>query len=75
MTETISEIASLKDELEFYKSLFKSHSGSVIYNLKIKHENGQRVWIDVIRCDKSELLRLDPDEEVSEWLKPVKCER
>jgi len=71
----MTEIASLKDELEFYKSIFDTHGGSVIYNLTIKHVNGKRVWVDRIRCDKSELLQLDQDEEVSEWLKPVKCER
>jgi len=69
------EIASLKEELEFYKSLFKTHSGSVIYNLKIKNKNGKKIWVDRIRCDRKELLELDRDEEITEWLKPVKCER
>lgn len=73
--ETEMEIASLKEELEFYKSLFDTHSGSVIYNLKIKNKNGKKVWVDRIRCDRKELLELDRDEEITEWLKPVKCER
>ena len=75
MTEKMTEIASLKEELDFYKSIFDTHRGSAIYNLSIKHKNGQRVWIDRILCDKRELLYLDQDEEVIEWLKPVKCER
>ena len=31
------EIKSLKDELNFYKSLFKTHNNSAVFNLKIKN--------------------------------------
>ncbi len=65
----------LETELKFYKSIFKTHSGSVLFNLRIKYKNGKKIWIDKIRCDKNDLLELDNDDEIEEWLKPVKCER
>ena len=63
------------DELEFYKSIFKTHRNSVVYNLYIKYKNKQKIWIDKIRCDKYELKQLDEDEDIKEWLKPIRCER
>ena len=66
---------TLKDDLQFYKSLFKTHRNSVVFNLTIKFKNNKKIWIDHIQCDKNELLDLDIDDEVLEWLKPVKCSR
>lgn len=63
------------EELQFFKSLFKTHSNSVVFNLKIKRMRGKPVWVDKIHDDKKYLESLDKDEEVDEWLKPVKCER
>jgi cell shape-determining protein MreC len=65
----------LEEDLNFYKSIFKTHSGSVLFNLRIKFRNGKQIWIDKIRCDRDYLLELDKDDEIEEWLKPVKCER
>ena len=65
----------LESELEFYKSIFKTHINSCVFQLHIKTINGEKVWVDPIRCDRSFLLTLDKDEEVDEWLRPVKCER
>tara|TARA_B100001175_G_C19046682_1_gene419993 strand:- start:165 stop:431 length:267 start_codon:yes stop_codon:yes gene_type:complete len=70
-----NENLKLNSELELYKSLFNSHRNSVVYNLKIKKKNGKNVWIDRIRDSHEKILELDMDNEVKEWLKPVKCER
>ena len=69
------EINELKFLVEFYQSIWKTHYNSVIYNLKIKYRKGEPVWIDKIKCDRNELLQLDQDDEIIEWLKPIKCER
>ena len=70
-----TEKKTLKGDLKFYKSLFKTHQNSVVFNLTMKSKNGKKVWIDHVRCDKEELLDLDMDDDVLEWLKPVKCSR
>ena len=75
-TETHSEeIRKLKEELEFYKSLFVTRRNSCIFNLKIKKMNGKNVWVDRVRDQREDFLKLDRDEEVEEWLKPIRCER
>ena len=35
-----NELFSTKDELKFYKSIFKTHRNSVLYNIYIKYKNG-----------------------------------
>lgn len=62
-------------DLKFYKSIFITHRGSVVYNLYEKFRKGERIWIDKIRCDRLDVLELDQDEDTIEWLKPVRCER
>ena len=37
------EIESLTKDLEFYKSIFKNHGNSAVFNLKIKTINGVEV--------------------------------
>ncbi len=69
------ELNSTKDDLDFYKSIFKTHSNSVLFNLFIKYKNGKRLWIDKIRTGYHELNKLDIDEDIKNWLKPVRCER
>jgi hypothetical protein len=69
------EIRQLKEELEFYKSLFVTRRNSCIFNLKIKKMNGKNVWVDRVRDQREDFLKLDMDEEVEEWLQPVRCER
>ena len=71
----INENSNLKNELEFYKSLFNKRRNSCIFNLKIKKMNGENVWIDKVLDQREDFLKLDKDEEVEEWLKPVRCER
>ena len=70
-----NRLKECEKELELYKSVFKTHSRSVIHNLKIKKKNGKKVWIDKIHTDKMYLKTLDMDDEIKEWLKPTKCER
>ena len=70
----MDDIIELKKELYFYKSMFISHNNSCLFNLHIKTIKGEKVWIDKVR-EPHRFLELDKDEEVKEWLKPVKCER
>lgn len=70
-----NELATAKGDLEFYKSIFKTHRNSAIFNLRIKSINGKRLWVDKVHDDYSLKKQLDPDEETIEWLQPVRCER
>ena len=70
----LNQINDLKKELHFYQSLFKTHFNSAVFNLYIKTINGEKVWIDPI-LEQHKLHTLDKDEDVVEWLKPVKFER
>ena len=74
---TCKENEQLKKDLEFYKSIFQSHSNSAIFNLRIKTINGERLWVDKVKIhtDYKLLNSLDKDDEVLEWLKPIPCER
>ena len=74
ITKLQKENNELKEELNLYKSIFKSHSNSAVSNLYIKKKNGKRIWIDKI-VQYWELHELDYDPEVKEWLKPIRCER
>jgi hypothetical protein len=69
------ELEIVKEELEFYKSIFKSHHNSVIFNLTIKKKNGKNVWVDPIMDHREYLRTLDRDEQVKEWLQPIKPSR
>ena len=70
-----NELVTVKEDLEFYKSIFMTHPNSAVFNLRIKSINGQRLWVDKVNAEHSLKIQLDPDEETIEWLKPVKCER
>tara|TARA_B100001287_G_C22646748_1_gene513131 strand:- start:185 stop:490 length:306 start_codon:yes stop_codon:yes gene_type:complete len=65
----------LNQDIKFYKSIFKNHFNSVVYNLRIKYKNGERVWIDKLKFNPYEYNDYDEDEELKEWTKPIKCER
>ena len=67
----------IKSELEFYKKIFTLHQNSAIFNLRIKTINGKKIWIDKVldRPNIQLLNSLDKDDEVKEWLKPIRCER
>jgi len=64
----------LEKDLEFYKSILEMRN-SCIFNLHEKTKKGERVWIDIIYAETKELLELDMDDEIKEWLKPVRCEK
>ena len=53
-----NRLKKCEKELEFYKSVFKTHTRSVIQNLKIKKKNGKKVWIDKIHTDKMYLRNI-----------------
>ena len=71
------ENIQLKEDLEFYKSIFQTHSNSALFNLRIKNINGKRICVDKVKIhtDYELLNSLDKDDEVLEWLKPIPCER
>lgn len=69
------ENENLKNELDFYKQLFISHPNSAVFNLYGKTKKGKKVWVDPIRDSREYLESLDPDDEINEWLEPVKCEK
>ena len=67
----------LREEIEFYKSIFKTHYNSAVFNLRIKKRNNKKIWVDKVldRCERKFILSLDQDDETKEWLKHVRCER
>ena len=69
------ENLNLKKEVILYRSLHTTHRNSVVFNLHIKQMNGEKCWVDPISDSREYLLTLDEDDEVKQWLKPVKCER
>jgi len=71
----IETMYNLREELDFYKSIFKSHINSAIFNLRIKKINGENVWYDTVMDRTKILYLLDEDDEVKEWKKPIRCER
>jgi len=71
----IDTINHLREELEFYKSIFKRNTNSAIFNLSIKTINGKRIWYDRVMDRMDLLYHLDEDEDIIEWKKPVRCER
>ena len=70
-----NKLKKCSEELELYKSIFKTHRNSAVFNLKIKKKNDKPVWVDRIHNDREYILSLDTDDEILEWLKPVRCER
>ena len=71
----IETMYNLREELDFYKSIFKSHINSAIFNLRITKINGENVWYDTVMDRTKILYLLDEDDEVKEWKKPIRCER
>ena len=74
-TEENDELYELKEKVKLYESLFKTHRNSVVFNLAIKKRNNKPVWVDRIRDNREYLQSLDSDDEIKEWLKPVRCDR
>ena len=68
------QISQLESDVKFYKSILEMRN-SCIFNLHEKTKKGERVWIDIINAETKELLELDMDDEIKEWLKPIRCEK
>tara|TARA_B100000686_G_scaffold354758_2_gene467011 strand:- start:4475 stop:4768 length:294 start_codon:yes stop_codon:yes gene_type:complete len=75
--QLMNQNINLKKELSFYKSIFRTHFNSAVFNLRIKTINGEKIWVDKIQAytDYQLLEKLDKDNEVLEWMKPIRCER
>jgi len=65
----------LQEQLNFYKSLFKTHHTSCVFNLRMKTKNGKKVWVDPVNDSEEYIRMLDKDEEVDQWLQPVRPSR
>ena len=63
-TKTINE---LELELFFMKQILQ-FPGSMVGNMYIKKKQGNKVWIDKIKVTAEELLTLDMDDDVKQWL-------
>ena len=63
-TKTINE---LELELFFMKQILQ-FPGSMVGNMYIKKKQGNKVWIDKIKVTTEELLTLDRDDDVKQWL-------
>ena len=75
LSKFAKENENLKNELNFYKQLFISHPNSAVFNLHQKTKNDKKVWVDPIRDTVEYLESLDQDDEIKNWLEPVKCEK
>jgi hypothetical protein len=69
------KLSEIQGELDFYKSIFRSHHDSCLFNMKIKTINGKKVWVDPVKDREDYIRTLDKDDEVDEWLQPIKCSR
>ena len=63
-----AHVLDLEEELSFLKSLWTKYPMSVVYQMRIKTKNGKKVWINVRDATHKELLELDQDEEIQEWI-------
>ena len=73
-SETISKITSktktineLELELFFMKQILQ-FPGSMVGNMYIKKKQGNKVWIDKLKVTAEELLTLDMDDDVKQWI-------
>ena len=69
------KLKKCSEELELYKSIFKTHRNSVVFNLKIKKKNDKPVWVDRIHDDREYILSLDSADEIIDRLTPDRCAR
>ena len=67
------QLRDLEEELSFIKSLWTKHPGSVVYHMHIKTKNGKKVWINVRDATLAELITLDQDEDIQEWIDDCRC--
>jgi hypothetical protein len=58
----------LKLELFFMKQILQ-FPGSMVGNMYIKTKQGNKVWVDKLKVTKEELLTLDMDDDVQQWIR------
>jgi hypothetical protein len=66
-------VTELEDELQFLKSLWTKHPMSVVYQMRIKTRNGQKVWVNTRDVTLAELMTLDHDDEIQGWIDDCRC--
>ena len=66
-------VSDLEDELQFLKSLWTKHPMSIVYQMRIKTRDGEKVWVNIRDVTLSELTVLDQDDEVREWIADCRC--
>ena len=66
------QIEYLNKELTFYKTIHE-HYNSLVGNMYVKHQDGQKKWIDKQNVTSQTLQQLDKDEEVLQWLDEIQC--
>jgi len=64
------ETKELKEEVEFMNKIFE-HGKSMVGHMYHKTKQGIKVWVDVINITKKELIELDRDEDVIQWLQDI----
>lgn len=73
LKETIASLESenraLVKEVEFYQSLWRDHSMTVIAMLFKKSREGDPVWVNLQQTTLAELKSLDPDPDVERWIR------
>lgn len=73
LKETIASLESenraLIKEVEFYQSLWRDHSMTVIAMLFKKSRQGEPVWVNLQQTTLAELKSLDPDPDVERWIR------
>jgi len=74
-SEDPKKFRDIEKDLEFYKSIFKTHHNSCLFNMKIKYLKGEKVWVDPTRDSREYISDLDIDSDTEEWLRPIKPER
>ena len=69
-SETNSEAKTINElELElFFMKQILQFPGSMVGNMYIKQKQGNKVWIDKLKVTAEELLTLDMDADVKQWL-------
>ena len=69
-SETTSEAKTINDlELElFFMKQILQFPGSMVGNMYIKKKQGNKEWIDKNKVTTEELLTLDRDDDVKQWL-------
>jgi len=61
-------IQTLEEDLSFIQSLWVHHSMAIVYHMWIKTKNGKKVWVNMRDATHKELLELDQDDDIRQWI-------